>query len=111
MIEHLVVMVPRLAFTGPELKEAHATLKETPRNDALAGEGADIARLHAIHLPHRFGLLHDVEGVARLHLHAVRQFVTLNPRIELRILLTLGEMTLLEFQKEIKLTALLFQIE
>ncbi len=97
----VVVMIPRLAVSVPELNEADAAFQEAPG-------GQELPRLNArpVHLADRSRLLADVKGIAGFRLHAVRQLERLNARFELGFSLALIEVPPVELGKQIKLGAL-----
>ncbi len=74
------VMVP--ARLG-DLDETHARLAQPPGHQALAGEAAGRAGLHAVGVEHRLRLPGDVEQLRHLALHPERQLVGLDHALEL----------------------------
>ena len=76
----VVVVVPAgLA----DLDEPHARLAQPAGHQALAGEAAGRAGLHAVGVEHRLRLLRDVEQLGHLALHRERQLVRLDHAVEL----------------------------
>ena len=77
----VVVVVPaRLA----DLDESHAGLAQPAGHQALAGEGAGRAGLHAVGVEHRLRLARDVEQLGHLPLHPERQLVRFDDAVDLR---------------------------
>ena len=78
----VVVAVPRLAVAVPDLDEAHALFEQPPRGEQLpalhvvAVQGSDSRRF-----------ARNRKDVGRLHLHAVGEFVGLDPRLQLGVVL------------------------
>src|SRR6185312_3659284 len=97
----IVMIVPRLPRAVPDLDEAHAALDEPPRDENLPRLGS-----FSIHFADVFRLARDVERVGGVRLHAIRQFEGLDARLELRVLLVLPEMALVELLQQIKLLLL-----
>ena len=91
----VVVVVPRLAGSVPHLHEAHAALDQSAGNEQLARLGA-----FAVELSHRLRLALDVEGVGRIHLHAVGQLKALYAGVELGIGGAGPSVFLIEFAQE-----------
>ena len=67
-----------------ELNEAHATLRQAARHQAIVGK-TGFARLRAVSREHRGGFLVDVHGVGGVHLHAERHLVLRDARNGFRI--------------------------
>src|SRR5207247_2381317 len=99
----VVVVVPRLAFAVPDLDEADAFLKQTPRDQ-------DLPRLHAgtVHVANVARLTAHIEGVFGVALHAIGELERLDAGFELGVGRALFEMALVELLQEIELLALLF---
>ena len=87
----------------PDLHEAHAALQQ-PAGDQ------DLPRLRAraVHLADVLRLARHVEGVGRLHLHAVGQLERLDARFELRVV-CLAPGALVELLQQVELLPLLRQ--
>ena len=97
----IVVIVPGLARAVPHLNEAHAFFNQAPRDEQLPG-----LRPVPVQLANMFRLAADVERVRGVHLHPVSQFKRLNARLQLRVLLALLQMPLVEFLQQTKLIPL-----
>jgi hypothetical protein len=76
----VVMVVPGLARSGPDLDETHALLEKTAGRQELAGLGAG-----AVGVPDVLGLAREVEDVDRLHLHAVGELEGLDAGLELSV--------------------------
>ena len=76
----VVVVVPRLSRAMPQLHVPHPAFDQPAGNQDLPG-----VRPAAIEIVNVLRLARDVEGVGRLHLHAVGQFERLDPRLQLRL--------------------------
>ena len=86
----VAVLVPLVAVG--DLHEAHAALEQSPRHHALATEVLGPFVVEAIERFGRFRLVVGVERLARLHLHAEREFERRDARAQRRILLAGGGM-------------------
>ena len=106
VVEDLVVAVPGLAGTRPELDEADATLQQTACDKRLAAKV-----VLTIGFAHGLGLLADVEGIGGLHLHTVGKLKALNAGIKLLIVLALLEVIFVQRMEQIELPTLLLEIE
>jgi hypothetical protein len=100
----VVVVVPRLAFAVPQLDVAHAALKQATRDERLAPVGFTPVKVSDM-----FRLRAQVEGVARLHLHAVGEFECLDAGIELWIAHAITPVFSIQLGQEIELSALLLR--
>ena len=78
----IVVLIPAAMI---ELDEAHVALGEPPRQQAVGGVRARLARLRAVHLEDRVGLLRQIHQVRHGRLHPVRHLVLRDARFDLRI--------------------------
>ncbi len=67
-----------------KLHESHAALDESPREQAVVGEGR-LARLGTIHVERLFGLVFDARQFGSRRLHRERHLVGLNASCDLRI--------------------------
>ena len=76
------VVIPRAVV---ELDEAHATLGEAAREQAVRGEGAVAGSLHAIHFEHLFRLLREIGELGDGSLHLERHLVLRDARLDFRI--------------------------
>lgn len=65
----VVVIIPRLACTMPDLDEADAAFKQAAGDEDLAGLGA-----LAVHGADVVRFATDIEGVGGIHLHAIGEF-------------------------------------
>ena len=86
----------------PDLHESHAALDQPPGDQHLPR-----LRAGAIHVENVLRLAADVEGVGRLHLHAVSQLERLDPGFQLRIALALGQMLAVELGQQVELPPLI----
>src|SRR6266550_2343249 len=97
----IIVIVPRLTFTVPDLHETDTALDETagdqnlPRLRPLSVHRADMCRF-----------ARDVEGVSRIHLHAIGELEGLDAGFELGIGRATSLMFGIELRKQIELRAL-----
>ena len=82
----VVVVIPILAVAaaGDDLHETHATLGEPARDEAARAEVTRLFIVDAVEFPRLGGFAHDVGGLGRGRLHAKRQLVGGDARIELR---------------------------
>ena len=97
----VVVIVPGLSLTVPELDEPHAPLQQPPCGQERSGvnaravKGADVG-----------GLLADVKRLGRLRLHPVGQLERLDPRLELGLVPVPVKVLSIELGQEIELSPL-----
>ena len=98
----VVVAVPWLAFAMPDLDEPDAAFDEAAGDQNLPGLGAG-----AIHFLDMFRFAADVEGFGRFLLHAVGEFKRLDPRFQLRFVLAIGLVLLIQLPQKIQLLSLL----
>ena len=78
----VVVMIPAAMI---ELNEADAALGQPPREQAVGGKRAGLARLRPVHLEDRVGLLREIRQLGHRRLHPVRHLVLRDARLDLRI--------------------------
>ena len=97
----VVVAVPGLTGTMPELDKADTAFGETTGDEELASEGRV-----AIHLAGLFGFAADVESVGRFELHAVGHLEGLRAGLEGGVLRTDGLVGGVELGQEVELLAL-----
>ena len=100
------VTVPRLQIAMPRLHEAHAAFHEATGNEQLP-----VLRSLAVGLPDVCRLLIHIEGVGRLHLHAVGQLEGANPRLEGRLARTGGQVIGVQFPQQVELPLLILRPE
>src|SRR6185312_2570427 len=103
MLGKIIVAVPWLTSSGPDLHEAYAALEQAPGGENLPRLGAG-----SIEIENVLGLFARVERIRRVGLHAVSHFKRLDARLELRLMLALIHVALIERQKQIELAALFF---
>ena len=84
----------RVVVAAPHLHEAHAALEQAPRCEALLREDIRLLGVVDVLVPglrvavepvepqHMLGLRLDVKGLGRSHLHARRELVALDARVE-----------------------------
>jgi hypothetical protein len=80
-LREVVVVVPGLSFSMPNLYKSHPTLQQTPGNQQLTGLGPGAVKLLDV-----LGFTADIKSVAGIHLHAVGQLEGLKAGLELRVL-------------------------
>ena len=95
----VIMAVPRLAGTMPDLDKADALLQEAAGHE-------DLPRLRpfAIHLADVLRLAAHIERIRRVHLHPVAQFEGLHARFELRVVLTAALMLGIQGSQKIELS-------
>ena len=102
LIFDVVVVIPGLALTVPDLYETHAAFEQTAGDEELAGLSGV-----AVHFLNVFGFFGDVEGVAGFHLHVVGEFEGVDARVEFLILGSGGKMFFVELLQQVDLFSLI----
>ncbi len=87
----IVMIVPGLPPAMPELHESHTPFNESPGNHQLSR--MDPLAIQLMNVPR---LLGHIEGLGRLRLHTVRQFIRLNSTLQRRVLTPLLPMMCVE---------------
>src|SRR5688572_14915475 len=82
---NVIVVVPWLTPTMPNLHEPPSALDEPPRD-----QGVPRLRRLPVHLANILRLARNVERVRRIHLHARRQLEGLDARLDLGVVLALA---------------------
>ncbi len=80
VLRDLLVIIPRLSLSVPQLHVSHAALQESPGDQRLAAVYAG-----AVHLDDVLRLAGQLEGFGRLNLHPEGQLERLNPCIKPRV--------------------------
>lgn len=99
--DEIAVLVPRFM---EELHETNAALDQTPREEAIVGEGG-CTGFGAVHFQDMFGLFSDIHQFGRAGLHAIGHFVRIDARRDFRISDHV-EMFLIEFFDRVERIAL-----
>ena len=102
----IIMIVPRLALTVPNLDEANATLNQSASDQNLSS-----LNTVAVHVANMLWFAADIKRVGRFRLHSERQFERLNSRFQLGISGTLFQMLLIETSKKLKLCRLFRPID
>src|SRR5439155_16878084 len=89
MVADVLMVVPGLAVAVINLRHAHATLGQTPGDQAGVGKFAV-----AIERADRRGLSADIKSLLRFRLHAKRHLQRSDPRLELLVLFALLQVNL-----------------
>src|SRR5689334_22519081 len=102
MLCQIIVTIPGLSGAGPNLDEAHAPLQQSAGDE-------DLPRLRAgaVEIENMLWLLCNIKGVRSIGLHAIGHFEGLDAGLELRFMLALLQMLLIQCKQKIKLTPLL----
>ena len=100
----VIVIVPRLAFAGPDLNESNAAFDQSSRGEKLAR-----LRAFAVHLANVLRLFGSIERISRVHLHAIGEFVRFDAGFELGVFLPLRGVAVVERVEEVELFALFGQ--
>ncbi len=104
----VAVLIPWLKAAGGVVKldEAHAALHQAARQQALPAEGFRVFLIDAVEPLRRLGFAGQVEGVGRLHLHAVGQLKGFDASAQPAVLGTLRAVQVVEAAKGVQLEAL-----
>src|SRR3954469_13813626 len=94
----IVMVVPRLTFTVPDLDKSNAAFEEAAGDQQLPGLCAC-----AIQVADVLGLFSDVERVRGVNLHAVGQFERLDTSFELAVPSAAAGMLLVQGVEQVKL--------
>ena len=77
LLRQVVVLIPPAM---EELNEAHAAFGQPPRQKAVAGERARLARIGPIEIEGRFRFLREIGQLRHGRLHAIRHLVLRDAR-------------------------------
>src|SRR5262249_19885986 len=92
LLAHVGVVVPvsgRASRTAPNLHEAHAAFEHAPREQAARPEFAARLLVEPVERADRLALALQVEELRHAQLHARRELVALDARLEPRVALVL----------------------
>jgi len=97
VVHDVAVSVPGLAAAVVELNHPHASLDQSPRDEAAVGELTAAVRSLSF-----FRLSGDVECLGRSRLHPVSDFERLNSRLQILVLLAFLKMLLVHRLQQIE---------
>ena len=108
---HVAVVVPTVSAdlnTVDDERVTHASLDETTREETLTPETGRRPLVKSVHLSHVLGLARDIHQLRRLGLHAERELVGADARVELRRTGSTLAMLIVEIAESVELLALSF---